>query len=291
MYTVHRIISCVTVDVSYSTTVYLPAVPTFGSIRVDALHRCLHCSFLLFVIKQERRNRLQLPVAPLYCLQDRLHHLSARTMGAFNSKQPVKRTAGGSISDVDRAVLDLKNARDRLQKYRAKLEGEEIKLLQRAKEAKDAGKTKQALGLLRLKKYKSRGVEDVENQLLTVLQMVETIDSKKNEKELLGALRTGKDALAKLQKETTVEDVLDLMDQIQEQNEVEKEVSDILSGVPSLSVEDEALVEAELEAMEAEMNAEANPELPQVPTNKLPEIAKPEKEPATAKPGRVAVTS
>ena len=217
-------------------------------------------------------------------------------MGGFSSKSQgttttKKKPPAGSISDVDRAVLDLKNARDRLQKYKAKLEMEEIKLLQRAKEAKDAGKNTQALGLLRLKKHKRRGVEDVENQLLTVLQMVETIDSRQNDKQILGALRTGKDALAKLQKETTVEDILELMDQIKEQTEVENEVAEILSNVPSLSVADEASVEAELEALEAAMKAEAYPDLPQVPTNKLPEIAQPNKDPATAKPIREAVAS
>jgi Snf7 len=217
-------------------------------------------------------------------------------MGGHSSKSQgttttTKKPPAGSISDVDRAVLDLKNARDRLQKYKAKLEMDEIKLLQRAKEAKDAGKNSQALGLLRLKKSKRRGVEDVENQLLTVLQMVETIDSRQNDKQIIGALRTGKDALAKLQKETTVEDILELMDQIKEQNEVENEVADILSNVPSLSVADEATIEAELEALEAAMKAEAYPDLPQVPTNKLPEIAQPHKNPNTAKPIREAVAS
>lgn len=213
--------------------------------------------------------------------------MSSKKSPACYPKVPPK----GTVSSVDRAMLDLKNARDRLQKFKNKLQLEEQKLLQRAKEAKDAGQTKTALGLLRLKKYKSRQVEDVENQLLTVLQMVETIDSKQNDQQILGALRTGKDALAKLHEETTVEDVLDLMDSIQEQGQVEQEINDILSGVPDLSVEDEAVVEAELAALAAEMNAEENPveELPQAPTGNLPEIKQPEKQPA--KPARVAVAS
>lgn len=216
-------------------------------------------------------------------------------MGGFSSKQhptttSKKAPAGGGITTVDRAILDLKNARDRLQKYRTKLGLEEVKLLQRAKEAKEAGRTQQALGLLRLKKYKSRSVQDVEAQLLTVLQMVETIDSRRNDVQMLGALRAGKDALAQLQKETTVEDILELMDQIQEQNEVEKEVAEILSNVPALSAADEALVEAELEALAAEMTKV--PDMPEVPTNELPTIAvqTPTKD-ANKQPARVAVAS
>jgi hypothetical protein len=59
----------------------------------------------------------------------------------------------------------------------------------------------------------------------------------------------GKDTLQKMHEETSVDDVLDLMDQIQEQNEIEREISNILEEAPSLSVEDEAAVEAELEAL------------------------------------------
>ena len=210
-------------------------------------------------------------------------------MGAFGSKPKASGTTTiTSITTVDRAVLDLKNARDRLQKYRATLASDEVKLTQKARDAKEAGRTQQALGLLRLKKFKSRGAQDVEAQLLTVLQMVETIDSRRNDVQMLGALRAGKDALAQLQKETTVEDVLDLMDQIQEQHEVEKEVAEILSNVPPLSADDEALVEAELEALEAEMTKVE--ELPQVPTNKLPEVRVPTKT-DNKQPARVAVSS
>mmetsp|Transcript_14758 Transcript_14758/g.16910 ORF Transcript_14758/g.16910 Transcript_14758/m.16910 type:complete len:213 (-) Transcript_14758:342-980(-) len=212
-------------------------------------------------------------------------------MGGFISTttKSVKKP-GGTVNDIDRAMLDLKNARDRLQKYRSKLEADEVKLLKRAKDANDAGRKGTALGLLRLKKFKVRELEGVENQLLTVLQMVETIDSKQNEKQVLNALRTGKDALAKMQRETTVDDILNLMDQIQEQNEVEKEVSDILGDVPPLSVEDEAIIEQELEAMAAELNGTTTsmPELPQVPTSQLPTI---QNDKVPEKSGRVAVAS
>jgi hypothetical protein len=75
------------------------------------------------------------------------------------------------ISEIDRAVLDLKNARDRLQKYRAKLEQDDAKLVEKARQAKQDNKPKQALGLLRLRRYKQRELENVEAQLLTVLQV------------------------------------------------------------------------------------------------------------------------
>ena len=110
------------------------------------------------------------------------------------------------------------------------------------------------------------------------MTLVETISSKQNEKEVLSAMRTGKDALQKLHEETTVDDVLELMDQITEQNELEHEISEVLSGVPALSASDEETVEAELASLEAEVTGKSKlPEvptiapLPDVPTNSLPE--------------------
>jgi charged multivesicular body protein 6 len=195
-------------------------------------------------------------------------------MGASSSKKKAHTAhGGGTISSVDRSMLDLKNARDRLSKYKTKLELDESKLVSRAKAAKQAGQTSTALGLLKLKKYKQREMESVEGQLLTVLQMCQTIDSNQNQSQVLSAMAQGKDALAKMHATTTVDDVLDLMDQIQEQHELEKEISDILQDVPELSVEDEAAVEAELEALIAQQQQQstATTEFPTAPTTK-PEV-------------------
>ncbi|KAL3934377.1 MAG: hypothetical protein SGBAC_009894 [Bacillariaceae sp.] len=219
-------------------------------------------------------------------------------MGGTSSKSESKKKApGGTISQVDRAMLDLKNARDRLRRYQKKLEKDDERIVAKAKLAKKEGQTKNALNLLRLRKMKQKEVDSVTSQLLTVEQMVQTIDSKQNEAQVLAAMAKGKDSLQKMHEETSVEDVLDLMDAVTEQNEVEKEISSILEGVPTtLSVEDEAAVEAELEAMMKEMQGDTAADailpvapdttpLPQAPTDKLPDVAIAEKE------GRTAVAS
>ena len=201
------------------------------------------------------------------------------------------------ISATDRATLDLKNARDKLQRYKMKLEQDDSRIVARAKKAKVDGNTKAALNLLKVRKMKTREVESVEQQLLTVLQMVQTINSKQNEVQVLKAMKEGKDTLQKMHEETTVEDVLTLMDDIQEQNELENEINDILQNSPhSLSMEDEEAVEAELEALmmmgvgivdqqekdspittttqEKEQQLPIAPDtqpLPQAPSTKLPE--------------------
>ena len=213
-------------------------------------------------------------------------------MGAFSSKPAAPKKV--EVTAVDRTMLDLKNARDRLQRYRKKLEQDDAKLLARAAQAKQAGRKDTALGLLRLRKFKQQQATDCENQLLTVMQMVETIDSKQNEKQLLEAMAAGKDTLKLMHEQTTVDQVLELMDAIQEEHEVEQEISEILnSAVPQLSVTDEAAVEDELAALQSELDADKvdNTPLPVAPTHKLPDVQTPEttNPTATLKPERVAV--
>jgi len=215
-------------------------------------------------------------------------------MGAFSSKSAPKKV---EVTAIDRTMLDLKNARDRLQRYRKKLEQDDAKLLSRAAQAKQAGKKETALGLLRLRKFKQQQATDCENQLLNVMQMVETIDSKQNEKQILDAMATGKDTLKLMHEQTTVDTVLELMDAIQEEHQVEQEITDILhDAVPQLSVADEAAVEDELAALQAELEGVAGDNkvdnitpLPDVPTHKLPEVQVPATATATQKPERVAV--
>ena len=225
--------------------------------------------------------------------------------GAFSSSsssKPKKKPAGGTITDIDRAVLDLKNSRDRLNRYKAKLERDNEKLRSRAKELNSQGKKSTALNLLKLRKYKLKEVERVDSQLMTIFQMVEQIQSKENEVEVLAAMRSGKNALNKLHEETSIEDVLQLMDEVQEANEVEQEISQILGSgaADALTSDEEDQIAAEFAALEKEMaetkveeEEEEEPKinLPEVPSTTLPEVKNVVEEVKSQKQQRVAVAS
>ncbi|KAL3939239.1 MAG: hypothetical protein SGARI_001443 [Bacillariaceae sp.] len=128
--------------------------------------------------------------------------------------------------------------------------------------------------------------------------MVQTIDSKQNDVQVLQAMKVGKDTLQRMHEETTVDDVLDLMDEIQEQHELEREMNTVFEAAPELSVEDEAAVEAELEALMQGMELQqevAGQDLPVAPNTKpLPEVPTtklPDKVPTKPAEERVAVAS
>jgi len=141
----------------------------------------------------------------------------------------------------------------------------------------------------------------VDSQLLTIETMVANITSKEEEKEVLAALTTGKDALRQLHEENTVEDVLKLMDEVEEQNEMEREVNEVLvgSGANSLSPQELMEVEDELAALENEMFGgkkdvvEDDIQLPDVPNSELPVVGETENvvETASQKPARIALAS
>lgn len=204
-------------------------------------------------------------------------------MGSSISKHEskTKQPKGGIITPLDRAILDLKNSRDRLAKYRSKLELDSSKLATRAKSLHSNGKKSYALQLLRLRKYKLVEADRVDEQLLTVLRMVDKIAEKQNEQEVIIAMKGGKDALQLLHNQIGIDDVLNLMDAVKDQDEVEKRINEMLGGEGLRMVdemeEDEILME--LEKLEEEVRLEEantcrkdDESLPIAPTNSLPEI-------------------
>lgn len=219
------------------------------------------------------------------------------------SKSTPNRTGGGTITPLDRAILDLKNSRDRLTKYRTKLESDSNKLASRAKQLHAEQKTTYALQLLRLRKHKLQEVDRVEEQLGNVLRMVDTISEKQNEQEVILAMRRGKDALQILHDQMGIDDVLNLMDEIRDQDEVEKRISEVLSGGDGAllqgqkledMLEDDILMELEQLEEEVRLETEANIDtkiegnLPAVPTKPLPEV---EKNKVEQKNSKVAVAT
>jgi len=178
-------------------------------------------------------------------------------MGGIQSsnKSKAKPKPKGGITPIDRATLDLKISRDRQAKYRTKLALDSDKLANRAKKLQAEGNTKNALQLMRLRKYKIQEADRVEEQLMTVLRMVDKISEKQNEQEVVQAMKLGKDALQIMHEEIEIDGVLDLMDDIRDQDEVEKRINEVL-GQEGLTVMEDEDVLAELEQLEEEVRLE-----------------------------------
>ncbi|XP_064170837.1 charged multivesicular body protein 6-like [Anguilla rostrata] len=175
------------------------------------------------------------------------------------------------VTEQDRAVLQLKQQRDKLKQYqkRISLQLDKERLL--AKQLLKNGKKEKALLLLKKKRYQDQLLEKTENQISNLERMVQDIEFAQIETKVIEGLKVGNDCLKKMHEAMSIEEVERIMDETQDAVDYQRQIDDMLAG--SLTQEDEDAVLAELEAItEAE-----EVELPEVPAESLPEV--PEEEP------------
>ncbi|RLN50835.1 hypothetical protein BBJ29_003551 [Phytophthora kernoviae] len=186
-------------------------------------------------------------------------------------------SARSQITSKDKAILDLKNARDRLKKYQSRLDIEASQLHDSAKRLLQAGKRDRAKLALKLKKYKEQQMQQADEHLIQVLGMLDTVEWETQQLQVFEGLKAGNSILNAIHKEMTVEAVEELMMETEEAQATANvlcsssatkllltiEISRIIGG--SLTVEDEDAVLselAEIEKLEAEDLAAAMPEAP-----------------------------
>ncbi len=176
-------------------------------------------------------------------------------MGAFFSKR--KKRAKQEVKGVDehdRAVLELKNARDKLQRYRKKLDLEAVQLTRQAAQLVKNGMKDRALITLKIKKFKIANAEKADAQLFQVKKTIDTVEWEKEQTAVVEALKVGRDALQALHAQMPLDEVQALMDDTAEALEYEEEVSRILAG--AFSAGDEESLETEFQAIQDEIGAE-----------------------------------
>eukprot|EP00752_Nemacystus_decipiens_P011673 g10360.t1 len=172
-------------------------------------------------------------------------------MGNLVSKK--KKRERAHVTDQDRAVLDLKNSRDRLKRYQKKLEIDCDKLQAQAMAMIKEKRKDRALLLLKIKKLKQNQVEKADSQLLSVEQLIETIDWESQQLQVFNALKEGNVALNKLHDEMPLEKVEELMADTAESIAMEEEISKAIGGSWTDANEEDLLAEL------AEIEKEAEP--------------------------------
>jgi len=189
-------------------------------------------------------------------------------MGATSSKKRTKKTttaAAPEITEADRAVLNLKTQKRKLGAYAERVEKVIAEDQRVAKEFAAQGKKRQALTALRHKKLQENVLKNIDSWLTNVEDMLLNIESAKQEQRLFEALREGTDTLRAIQAQTPVEEVERLMQENAEAADWQRAVDALIGD--SLTAEDDALAQQELDELEKELLAA---ELPEVPEDKLP---------------------
>ncbi len=108
------------------------------------------------------------------------------------------------------------------------LEKDSDLLQHQAREHVKNNQKNRALLLLKLRKYKTNELDNIDSQLLSVFKMIDDIEWESSNIEFLRALKIGTDALNQLHEEMSVEDVAALLEETNEAIEVRLSLSFLL---------------------------------------------------------------
>ncbi|KAJ6150829.1 hypothetical protein N7470_007423 [Penicillium chermesinum] len=172
------------------------------------------------------------------------------------------------ISSQDRAILDLKNQRDKLKQYQKRITVLTDRETQIAKECLAQNDRRRALLALRRKKYQESLLEKTDGQLAQLEQLAGQVEFALVQKDVMYGLQQGTQVLQAINKEMGgIEGVEKLLGENEEARAYQEETSQMIAG--NLSTQDEEDVEDELEALQRELAPP--PRLPSAPVTDLPE--------------------
>jgi hypothetical protein len=167
------------------------------------------------------------------------------------------------VTDHDRAVLDLKVAKDKLKRYQIKMRSESLRLTEQAKELVTAGRKDRALLVLKMRRLREDEQVKAESQLMNVEQLITQIEWETQQMQVFDALKSGNQALEAIHKIMSLEEVEKLMADTADSIEYEQEISRLLSGNLSAGAEEEVMREfEELQALTGLATAAAEEEKP-----------------------------
>ncbi|XP_053156845.1 charged multivesicular body protein 6 [Hemicordylus capensis] len=180
------------------------------------------------------------------------------------------------VTEQDKAVLQLKQQRDKLKQYQKRiflqLERERTVARQLLKD----GKKEKAKLLLKKKRYQEQLLDKTENQISNLEHMVQDIEFTQIEMKVIEGLKIGNECLNRMHQVMSIEEVERIMDETQEAVEYQRQIDEMVAG--SFTEEDEDAILAELDAITQEQI-----DFPEVPSEPLPEKI-PETSPVRIKP-------
>ena len=152
-----------------------------------------------------------------------------------------------------RAILDMKNQRDKLHQYQQRITLITDRETAIARECLARGDKTKALLALRRKKFQETLLAKTDAQLETLEQLTSNVEFALVQKDVVYGLQQGTSVLKKIHAEMGgIENVEKLMGESEDARAYQKEISEMLGG--QMSNQDEDEVEDELEAMEGEIN-------------------------------------
>lgn len=171
---------------------------------------------------------------------------------------------GSKVTAQDKAILDMKNQRDKLHQYQRRITVLTDKETDIAKQMLAKGDKRRALLALRRKKYQESLLSKTDAQLEQLEKLTSSVEFALIQKDIVFGLQQGTRVLQEIHAEMGgIEKVEKLMGETADAIAYQQEVSDMLGG--RISAHDEEEVEDELRALEEEMNPVKIPVAPNDP--------------------------
>jgi len=184
-------------------------------------------------------------------------------MGSLFGKSKAKHSQQPTVTEQDRAILQLKQQRDRLNQNRKRIDEQLEREREVAKRLLQNGQKDRALLVLRKKKMLESQLHKSEGILEKVEQLTHDLEYAQVQVDVVNSLKQGNEALKKMNDILKLEDIEKLMDDTREAAEYQNEVSNLLAG--GLTRDDELDITAELDALIAEDTSRDLERLPDVP--------------------------
>ncbi|XP_058121523.1 charged multivesicular body protein 6 [Anopheles ziemanni] len=200
------------------------------------------------------------------------------------------------VTEQDKAVLQLKQQRDKLKQYQKRIELSLEKDRELAKRCLANGRKERAKTLLRKKKYQEKLLSNTDAQLETLEKLASDIEFAQVEAQVVSGLKVGNEALKKVNEVLSIDEVEQILDETRESIEKQQEIDALLNGVLTEEDEDEVLAELEnlIGASDQEKEKGAEEEdigsrLPDVPDDELAKERKRKEKDSTGSTKKVAV--
>lgn len=148
-----------------------------------------------------------------------------------------------NTTDKDKAILQLKNSRDRIKKYIKKLEEEAKSIHMLAKKLYNDNKPQSAKIALKRKIMKEKLMHDSEKGYLMIVKMIDTVEWESTNVQVFEALETGNKLLEQLRKDMPIDKIEEILEGMNESSEKNEEINFIINGNNNL-LEDEELLKA-----------------------------------------------
>ncbi|KAL2041136.1 hypothetical protein N7G274_006080 [Stereocaulon virgatum] len=163
------------------------------------------------------------------------------------------------ISAQDRAILDMKNQRDKLHQYQKRITVITDRETSIARECLTRGDKSKALLALRRKKFQESLLAKTDAQLQTLEELTASVEFAQVQKDVVFGLQQGTGVLKQIHAEMGgIENVEKLMGESEDARAYQREVSEMLRG--EMSNQDEDEVEDELKKMLGVINGVKEPD-------------------------------